>query len=67
MSGGVVIEAEPILRPGLAVHNMTLSTGELLQKGVDVLVGAAALILVSFFARGRAITAGVRWAVQMTR
>jgi hypothetical protein len=33
----------------------------------QALVGAAALILVSFFARGRAITAGVRWAVHMTR
>jgi hypothetical protein len=30
-------------------------------------IGAVALLLVTFFARGRAITAGVRWAVHMTR
>jgi len=33
----------------------------------QALIGAAALILVTFFARTRAITAGVRWAVHMTR
>lgn len=33
----------------------------------QAVVGAAALILVTFFARSRAITTGVRWAVHMTR
>jgi DHA2 family multidrug resistance protein len=33
----------------------------------QAIIGAVALILVIFFARGRAITAGVRWAVHMTR
>jgi hypothetical protein len=33
----------------------------------QAVIGAAALILVTFFARGRAMNAGVRWVVQMTR
>jgi DHA2 family multidrug resistance protein len=33
----------------------------------QAMVGAAALILVIFFARGRAISSGIRWVVQMTR
>jgi DHA2 family multidrug resistance protein len=33
----------------------------------QAMIGAVALILVTFFARGRAMTAAVRWAVQMTR
>jgi DHA2 family multidrug resistance protein len=33
----------------------------------QAVVGAAALVLVTFFARGRALTAAVRWAIQMTR
>jgi DHA2 family multidrug resistance protein len=33
----------------------------------QAMIGAIALVLVTFFARGRAMTAGVRWAVHMTR
>lgn len=33
----------------------------------QAMLGVVALILVTFFARGRAITAGVRWAAHMTR
>jgi DHA2 family multidrug resistance protein len=33
----------------------------------QAMIGAVALLLVTFFARARAITAGVRWAVHMTR
>jgi DHA2 family multidrug resistance protein len=33
----------------------------------QAIIGTVALILVTFFARGRGITAGVRWALQMVR